>query len=266
MHQPGRVIPSNAKPNARRFIRLKVTAAQAAIVVALTLLWEFAPNSILEELLWSRPSAIFAQAVAWLADGTLLRNTLATLTTVVVGMLIGALAGIVVGLHAGASRTVARLIMAPIEALFALPKITLVPLFILWMGIGAFQHIAFTALVVFFFFFFAMYNGMRGVPVALVDTLTLAGASTLQRVYILYLPASFGWIVVAIRLAMPYAFVAAVSTEVIASTSGLGHLVKGSASIMNSAGMFAAMLALLLVSLTASVLANVAAARSRWRL
>ena len=52
---------------------------------------------------------------------------------------------------------------------------------------------------------------------------------------------------------MPYAFVAAVSTEVIASTSGLGHLVKGSSTIMNSAGMFSAMFALLFVSLAASV-------------
>jgi NitT/TauT family transport system permease protein len=262
MHRPG---PSVSRTTSS-FSRSKVTAAQAAIIVLLTLLWEFAPNSLLEELLWSRPSAILAQTVAWLADGTLLRNTVATLTTVVVGLLIGGLAGIAIGLNAGSSRTVARLIMAPIEALFALPKITLVPLFILWMGIGAFQHIAFTALVVFFLFFFAMDNGMRGVPTALVDTLTLAGASAIQRIHILYLPASFGWIVVAIRLAMPYAFVAAVSTEVIASTSGLGHLVKGSASIMNSAGMFAAMLALLFVSLVASALANVAAAKSRWRL
>jgi NitT/TauT family transport system permease protein len=246
--------------------RLKIAAAQLGIVVVLIAVWQLAPNWLLEELLWSRPSAIFDQTVVWLADGTLLRNTLVTLNTVAAGMVIGGLAGIVVGLHAGLSRVVARLIIGPIEALFALPKITLVPLFILWMGIGAFQHIAFTALVVFFFFFFAMYNGVRGVPAALRDTLTLAGASTIQRVYILYLPASFGWIVVAIRLALPYAFVAAVSTEVIASTSGLGHLVKGSASIMNAAGMFSAMLTLLFVSLAASVLANVAAAKSRWRL
>ena len=246
--------------------RLKVAATQAGIILALILGWELAPNWLLEELLWSRPSAIFGQTVAWLADGTLLRNALVTLQTVAVGMLVGGLVGMAVGLNAGLSPLVARLIIAPIDALFALPKITLVPLFILWMGIGAFQHIVFTAVVVFFFFFFAMYNGMRGVPAALNNTLILAGASTAQRIVILYLPASFGWIVVAIRLAMTYAFVAAVSTEVIASTSGLGHLVKGSASVKNSAGMFSAMLALLAVSLAASVLANVAAAKSRWRL
>lgn len=246
--------------------RWKVLAVQIAIVVAIVWGWEIAPNWVLEELLWSRPSAIFAQTTIWLSDGTLVRHALETLRTVSAGMVIGGVSGIAVGLCAGASRTAGRLIIGPIEALFALPKITLVPLFILWMGIGSLQHITFTALVVFFFFFFAMFNGVHGIPAALNNTLTLAGASSLQRVVILYLPASFGWIVIATRLAMPYAFVAAVSTEVIASTSGLGHLVKASSTIMNSAGMFAAMLALLFVSLAASSFANFAAARSRWKL
>jgi NitT/TauT family transport system permease protein len=246
--------------------RPKVLAVQAAIVVALGAIWQFAPDWMLEELLWSRPSAIYRQTIMWLADGTLLRHTLATLGTVIAGVAIGGFVGIALGLYAGASATVARLIIGPIEALFALPKITLVPLFILWMGIGALQHITFTALVAFFFFFFAMFNGMRAIPAALTNTLTLAGASAVQRVFILYLPAGFGWIVIATRLAMPYAFVAAVSTEVIASTSGLGHLVKGSSTVMNSAGMFSAMFALLFVSLAASALANAAAARSRWKL
>ena len=57
--------------------------------LAISLVWEFAPNWVLEELLWSRPSAIFAQTVVWLADGTLLRSALATLGTVAAGMLIG---------------------------------------------------------------------------------------------------------------------------------------------------------------------------------
>jgi NitT/TauT family transport system permease protein len=246
--------------------RSKVLSVQAAIVLALLSGWEFAPDWMLEELLWSRPSAIFSQTVFWLSDGTLLRSAAATLRTVAAGMIIGGLLGIAAGLYAGASRTVARLIIAPVETLFALPKITLVPLFILWMGIGPLQHVTFTALVVFFFFFFAMFNGVRHIPAALSNTLTLAGASPLQRIVILYLPASFGWIIIATRLAIPYAFVAAVSTEVIASTSGLGHLVKASSMVMNAAGMFSGMLALLAVSLAASSLANFMAARSRWKL
>jgi len=60
--------------------------------------------------------------------------------------------------------------------------------------------------------------------------------------------------------------VAAVSTEVIASTSGLGNLVKNSASMMNSAGMFSAMFTLLFISMISSALVNVLARKNRWNL
>ena len=248
----------------QQFPTYQIVAAQVGVIAAVVLLWQYVPNWLLEEILWSRPSAICTQFSAWIGDGTLFWQSLATLTTVAGGLLLGGFFGVVFGLWAGVSRMVEQLTMAPIEALFALPKITLVPLFILWMGIGAFQHVVFTALVVFFFFFFAVHNGVRGVPRALDDTLALIGASTAQRVWKLYLPASFGWIVIAMRMAMPYAFVAAASTEIIASTEGLGHLIKASATVMNSAGMFAAMIALLIVSLVASVGANAIAAKSRW--
>ena len=118
----------------------------------------------------------------------------------------------------------------------------------------------------FFFFFFSVYNGARSVPIGLRNALSMTGASPAQTIRILYLPASLGWMIIALRLAMPYAFVAAVSTEVIASTSGLGYLVKNSASVMNSAGMFSAMFMLLFVSMASSGLVNTLAKRNRWNI
>jgi NitT/TauT family transport system permease protein len=246
--------------------RIAVHSVQAIIIALLILVWEFAPSRLLDELLWSRPSAIYQQMLQWLASGILLSNALVTLKTVLIGIFFGGSTGVLFGLLAGLNPSTSRLVNGPIEALFAVPKITLVPLFILWFGIGAFQHVVFTSLVVFFFFYFSMYNGVRSVPVSLRNTFRLSGASPAQSIRILYLPASLGWIVIALRLAMPYAFVAAVSTEVIASTDGLGNLVKNSASIMNSAGMFSAMLALLFVSIVCSTIVNRIANNSRWKL
>ena len=102
--------------------RPKVLAAQTAIVLALVWGWELAPNWMLEELLWSRPSAIFSQTVIWLSDGTLLRSAAATLRTVAAGMILGGLLGIASGLYAGASRAVARLVIGPIEPDLEVPK------------------------------------------------------------------------------------------------------------------------------------------------
>jgi NitT/TauT family transport system permease protein len=246
--------------------KLAVRLTQFVIVAVLLLAWEFSPAWLLDDFLWSRPSAIYSQTLAWLARGILVGNAAITLECVLQGLLFGGLAGILLGLFAGLRPAAAELINRPIEALFAVPKIALIPLFILWFGIGVYQHVIFTSVVVFFFFFFSVYNGVRSVPVALRNALSMTGASSAQAVHILYLPASLGWMIIALRLAMPYAFVAAVSTEVIASTSGLGNLVKNSASMMNSAGMFSAMFTLLFVSMISSGLVNVLARKNRWNL
>lgn len=246
--------------------RLLVHGTQAGIMAVLLLAWEFAPPSLLDDFLWSRPSAIFRQTAVWLSSGALISNAGVTLECVLQGLLFGALAGILLGLFAGLSLATAQLINRPIEILFAVPKITLIPLFILWFGIGLYQHVIFTSLVVFFFFFFSVYSGVRSVPVTLRNALSMTGATSAQAIRILYLPASLGWIIIALRLAVPYAFVAAISTEVIASTAGLGNLVKNSASVMNSAGMFSAMFTLLLISMTASWLAGRLAHGNRWNL
>lgn len=233
-----------------------VNLLRVLILVALVAGWQFAPTSVLDPLIWSRPSAIAVQVVHWSMDGTLLWSTLYTLESVVLGLALGAIAGIAVGVWLGMSRRADRMFSGLIDMIFALPKITLVPLFMLWLGIGTEQHVIFVALVVFFFFFFSIYSGIHGIPQAQHDNFRLFGASERQKVRLLILPACLGWLALSLRLALPYAFVAAISTEVIASTNGLGNLVKNSAAVMNAAGMFAAMLTLLAVSLIASLLVN----------
>jgi NitT/TauT family transport system permease protein len=160
---------------------------------------------------------------------------------------------------AGLAPRIGNLLYAPIQTLFALPKITLVPLFILWFGVSTFQHVMFTSVVVFFFFFFAVFSGVRGTSQALKNAFVLMGASRWQRIRFLILPSCLGWIALALKLALPYAFVAAISAEVVASTSGLGNLVKTSAQVMNAAGVFASLIALLCISLMCSFIANRAA-------
>lgn len=239
---------------------------QIAIVVAILLFWQCAPGSVIDDTLISRPYDIAVQTIAWLQDGTLLTESSSTLLVVFYGLIWGGVLGIAVGLLAGMFEPVAQLLDAPINLIFAIPKVALVPLFIVWFGVDTLQHTVYTALVVFFFFFFATFNGVKSVPRHLNEMLSLAGASRFQKLRILYLPASLGWIVSALRVAVPYAFVSAISAEVIASRNGLGSLVKSSASTFDSAGTFAAMFALLVLSVLCSGLAFFIGERSRWKI
>src|SRR5262249_38371055 len=147
---------------------------------AFLLAWQFAPDSVFDELLVSRPSLIFTQTVTWLNDGTLWQQSTATAKVVLGGLLLGGLAGVALGIAAALIRPVELLIEPIVNVLFALPKSAFMPLFILWFGISARQHTIFTATVVFFFFFFAIFNGIRAVPKPLRSMLAITGASTWQ--------------------------------------------------------------------------------------
>jgi NitT/TauT family transport system permease protein len=223
-----------------------------------------APNLLFDEMLVSRPSLILAQTVRWLGDGVLLGEAFATLKVVFSGLLYGGLAGIAVGMLAALLRPFELLTEPIVNVLFALPKSAFMPLFILWFGVSSRQHTIFTATVVFFFFFFAVFNGVRGVPNALRSMLAISGASRWQAVYLLYLPASFSWLLAGIRLAVPQAFLAAITAEIVASRDGLGHLVKTNAAVMNASGMFAGLLFLVLLSVALSATALFLGQRSRW--
>lgn len=244
----------------------RVPTARLLLVALVLAFWQFAPPSVLDDMLVSRPTLVVGRIVAWLQDGVLIRETVATLSAVFLGLLWGGLLGGAAGLIAGLSRPAGKIIEPWLTVLFALPKSAFIPLFILWFGISGRQHILFVATVVFFFFFFALFRGVRSVPAAWRNMLAISGAGTLQAVRILYLPASFGWLLSALRLAIPNAFVAAISVEVIASREGLGHLVKTSSSILDSAGTMAAVIWLVGLSSTLGATAIALADRTRWRI
>jgi NitT/TauT family transport system permease protein len=241
-----------------------VFAIQFAMVGGVFAVWELAPNLFFDEMLVSRPSLIVAQTVKWLSDGVLLGEAFATLKVVFSGLLWGGLAGMVLGITAALWPPFELVVEPIVNVLFALPKSAFIPLFILWFGISFRQHAIFTATVVFFFFFFAVFNGVRSVPNALRSMLAISGASSWQAIYLLYIPASFSWLVAGLRLAMPQAFVAAITAEIIASREGLGHLVKANAAVMNPAGMFAALLFLVLLSVALSATVLSFGQRARW--
>lgn len=239
---------------------------QALIVGGLCALWQWAPDTIVDDTLVSRPADILGQLLEWLRDGVIRKEAASTLATVAFGLVGGGLLGLGLGVASGLMRPLERILDGPLNVMFAIPKVALVPLFIVWFGVDLLQHAIYTGLVVFFFFYFAALRGVRDTPRHLVAMLSLVGASPLQKIRVLYLPAAFGWILGALRVAIPYGFVSAVSAEVIASRSGLGHLVKTSAAAYDPAGALAAALALLVLSVACSVLVLGLGERSRWRL
>ena len=122
-------------------------------LVAILLGWQLASGRLVSEFFISKPSAIIATLLEWIADGSLFFHAAITATEAFAGFALGSAAGIVAGTLLGRAQLLAEIVEPFIMAFYSLPKVALAPLFVLWFGIGIEMKIVLTAAVVFFLVF-----------------------------------------------------------------------------------------------------------------
>ena len=246
--------------------RLKVFALRGAVFVAILGTWQLLSGPMIDPFFISSPSEIFGQLAVWIQDGTLLDALLFTMQAMLLGFVIGAVAGILLGLILGRADILATVLDPFILAVYSLPKVALVPLFLLWFGIGLTTNTAIAALTVFFLVFFNTYSGARTVDQDLIDVVRLMGGKRREVFRSVVVPSAMVWIFTGLRLAVPYALIGAIVGEIVASDRGLGFLIRRSAGFFDTAGVFAALTVLMIVSASLNALVNKLESRtSRWR-
>jgi NitT/TauT family transport system permease protein len=193
----------------------------------------------------------------WALDGTLLRSMLVTLLVALYGFVIGAALGFVAGLILGTSLWLGRILTPIVSALQSIPRLALVPLFILWFGIGDLSKVALVATVVFFLVFAATRAGVAAVDDHLVNALRIMRAKTWQVHLKATLPSAAVWIIEGLRVSIPWALVATVTAEILSANEGIGFLIARSAGQFYTAGVFAGIAVLTLMGVTLTLLVGV---------
>jgi NitT/TauT family transport system permease protein len=237
------------------------------IIIALILIcaWQYSSGRLLDDFWLSRPSTVAARLYQWSVDGTLPYHTWITLQEMGWGFLIGASTGIVAGVGLGLSRSLGDVINPFIVALYALPKVAMGPLFILWFGIGISMKIALAAITVFFLVFWNAYAGIRQNDEELTGIVRLMGASRSQLICKIIVPGAMAWIYTGLKLSVPYALIGAIVGEIIASNRGLGYLISYSAGAFDTTGVIAALFVLMAISMVLNELISFSERRSfRW--
>lgn len=125
----------------------------------------------------------------------------------------------------------------------------LAPLFILWFGIGLSMKVILTAAVVFFLVFLNTYSGVRNVSREQLTILRLMGANERDLLGMVVLPSALTWVFTGLRLSVPYALIGALVGEIIAANRGLGYLLSDAASQFDTAGVFAALVGIIVLAL-----------------
>jgi NitT/TauT family transport system permease protein len=223
---------------------------QIAVGVALLIAWEAIGRLSGGE--WtSRPSLIAVRLAGWL-QGSLYIHLATTLTEVVTGLVAGATLGALAGLLLGRAPLAGGILRPIIVAFYSVPLVALAPLFIMFFGLDMLPKIVLVTIVVFFLLFFNTFAGAGSVDQDLIAQVELMGSTPREIFQKIVAPACMAWIIGGIKIALPYALVAATTGEMLAARRGIGFLISDAASQFDMTSLYAALFILMLLGLAVS--------------
>lgn len=254
---PG-VLPLRGR-NTRSFVQealagRKATTVRVTSVVLTFIIWEWYGRGV-DPIFFSYPTAILEAVPAMVRSGELQANLVASLQALAIGLALAIFFGTLFGLLMGRYRFIDQLFDVQINALYATPNVALIPLIILWFGLGLTAKVTIIFLSGFFPIVINTHSGVRNISRGLVEVALAEAASQAQIFTKIVIPAALPFIATGIRLAMGRAVVAMVVAEMFTAVVGLGGAIVnyGNAFATNKLFVIIIVLALLGVSLTESV-------------
>jgi NitT/TauT family transport system permease protein len=223
---------------------------------ALLAFWQWASGRLIKEIYVSKPTAVAARLYELFASGEIYPHLWTTGEELVLGYVIGVVGGILAGYALGRSPRLAAVFEPYVMAFYGIPKIALAPLFIIWFGIGIGSKVALASIMVFFLVFYNVYTGVRGVDRELVNLTLVMGANQRQLTYHVYFPAAAPYVLLGMRMAVPYSVIGVIVGEFTSSIQGLGLFIHEASSTYDPAGVFAGIVILLAFVVAANFLAG----------
>ncbi len=212
------------------------------------------------------PAAVARALAALLAGGDLYANLGVTLLRCAAGLVLSFAIGAPLGTWMAVSRKVDGFFTPLLRATYSLPKTALVPLFILWFGVGLRTEVGVILLSALLPLTLYAYQGACAVPQAMVWSARAMGTPDRAILWRILLPASLPASLTGLRIALGFTFVVAIATEMLAANSGIGKLifVYGESGAYDF--MFAAILSLVGVAFLADAgLLRLTAYLLRWQ-
>ncbi|MBX6389872.1 MAG: ABC transporter permease [Frankia sp.] len=237
VREPGRA-ERNPVGAARRRAVMEISLA-AGVPLVLLGLWQAASGlGWIDSRLYPSPTDIVATGADMLADGTLWGDIWHTTARVLAGFAIGTAAGILFGLAMGSVRLIQVALEPTLDALYVVPKLALLPIFLTMFGLGEGPKIALVAVTVFFFVWISTMSAIIGVEEGYREAGRCFGANRWQMFRHVLVPAALPQMFVAMRVAAGVAFLVIIAAEFIVGENGLGYLIFQSRALFINDQMF----------------------------
>jgi NitT/TauT family transport system permease protein/taurine transport system permease protein len=233
-------------------LRLSSPAARPILLGLASLLigfaiWQFLSSFVFNPFLIPPPVQVFRTAIPMVLSGEIPADAAISMVRVLVGFITGSFAGILVGVMLGRVRLLHELLDPVLELLRYLSPTAMIPIAVIWFGIGEMSKYF---LIFWGTFFIVVINATAGVwraPIARQRAAECLGASKLQIFLLVAIPSAVPYIVTGMRVAMASSFMSIIPAEILAADSGIGYLLQKSSMLLQTDRIFVALLTICLL-------------------
>lgn len=193
------------------------------VVVAIFLLWQLFVDAFrIESFVLPSPTEIFAAGWQW--KGPILVNSWQTFMTTAVGFVAAILFGLLAGIAIGSSPLIYDGFYPALVGFNTIPKVAVVPILIIWFGVGSIPAMITAFLLSFFPILVNVATGIATVEPELQDVLRALGATKWQMIRKVGLPRAMPYFFASLKVAITVAFVGSIIAETVGSNAGIGNL------------------------------------------
>jgi NitT/TauT family transport system permease protein len=189
------------------------------------------------------PLGVGEQLIVMIKNGSLLYHMGITAVGILVGFVIGSLLGFFGGYVLSRSKILENALYPYIMIIQSTPKVALIPLFVIWFGLGLAPKLLLIVLSVFFPVMANTITGFRSTPQDYYDLMHILGASGRQILFRIKLPLSLPIIMAGLKIAMVQAVIGAIVAEWVSGKNGLGYLLVYGSTLYNSRMLIASIIA-----------------------
>jgi sulfonate transport system permease protein len=252
------------KDGAMKHGRFPRRLAAPAFLLAL---WQgLASAGLVNESFVGSPLGVATSLYTLFAEQGLAHDLAISLWRALFGLTLGALSGLAFGVIVGLSRWGEDIFDSTLQAIRTLPLLGLIPLFILWFGLGETPRIILIALGSFFPVYLNVFKGIRGVDIRLIELAEAYGLTRYELVRDIVLPDALPSFLVGLRYSIGVAWLCLVVAEQVNATSGLGWVIIQANQLGQTSVIITALAIYAIVGIMADGLIRLVEARAlRWR-
>lgn len=215
--------------------KAKNAGKSLAVLAALLVVWALVSGAgLFSTYVLPGPERVWRAFLSMAASGELVRNIMASLSRVLIGFLLSFALAFALGVLTGLFPRADPYYRHVLEFLRHVPPMSLIPLLILWFGIGETSKIIIIVLTAFFPIFLNTNSGLAGCDPKLIEVGETLGMGRAERFFKIRLPAALPSILVGMRIGLGYSWRAIVGAEMVAAASGLGYMILDAQALSRS--------------------------------